>query len=496
MIWFAAADDTPGCFVFRQGYKMSARQVIAFPRASRRATANETAFLPAALEIVETPASPAGRAVAAVIMAIFCLSIIWASLSKIDIVASASGRIVPDDGTKVVQPLEAGIVRAIHVRDGQHVNAGDVLVELDPTINESDRNHAMADLISAQLEIARLKAGLADTADPLSAFSPPANATQAQVAMQREYLVKQTLEFRAKIEALDKQRDQKRAELDTIQATIGKLSAMVPLVQQRVNIRKASADKEYTSKFQYLEMLQTLVEQQQELVVQSSRSRESEASIAALEKAREQAIAEFHRTLFGQLAEADRKAEGLASDVARFQQKINAQYMTAPIEGTVQQLAIHTVGGVVKPAQVLLAVVPLDSRLEIEAMVLNRDIGFVRTGQLAEVKVDTFSFTKYGLLHGEVLSISQDAVVRDKPVDKDDDKRSGADGTSSEPKGQELNFTARVSLDRSQMQIDDRSIKLMPGMAVTVEIKTGSRSVMSYLLSPLLRYGHDSLRER
>ena len=161
-----------------------------------------------------------------------------------------------------------------------------------------------------------------------------------------------------------------------------------------------------------------------------------------------------------------------------------------------QQLAIHTVGGVVTPAQVLLAIVPLDSRLEIEAMVPNRDVGFVHPGQKAEIKVDTFNFTKYGLLQGQIVSVSRDAIVRDKPTDRSTEKNLGSNSESSEPKGQELNFAARVSLDRSQMQIDDELINLTPGMAVTVEIKTGSRSILGYLLSPLIRYGHDSLRER
>jgi hemolysin D len=448
------------------------------------------------LEIVDTPASPAGRAVALVIIAIFCVSLAWASFGKIDIVASASGKIVPSGGTKVIQPFETGIVRAIHVRDGQHVKVGDVLIELDPTINESERNHFQADLTAAQLEIARLKAALVVDGDPVAAFQPPDNAARSQVEMQRAYLIRQTAEYQAKIEALERQRDQKQAEWDTIQATIAKLTAVLPIVQQRVDIRKASSDREYTSKFQYLEMQQLLVEQQQELLVQRSHARETAASIAALAEARAQAVAEYHRTLFGQLAEAERKADGLSYDVAKAQQKINVQYLKAPIEGTVQQLAIHTVGGVVTPAQVLLAVVPLDSHLEIEAMVLNRDVGFVHPKQQAEIKIDTFNFTKYGLLRGEVLSVSQDAIVRDKPVDRASEKTPGADSTSSEPRGQELSFAARIALDRTQMQIDDEMINLTPGMAVTVEIKTGSRSVMGYLLSPLIRYGHDSLTER
>ena len=162
----------------------------------------------------------------------------------------------------------------------------------------------------------------------------------------------------------------------------------------------------------------------------------------------------------------------------------------------VQQLAIHTVGGVVTPAQALLVVVPSDSRLEIEALVPNRDIGFIHPGQPAEIKVDTFNFTRYGLLQGEVLSVSMDAIIRDRRQDRADDRALGTQNDTSEPKGQELNYSARISLDRSQMQIDDRLVNLSPGMAVTVEIKTGSRRILSYLLSPLLRYRQETMRER
>jgi len=162
----------------------------------------------------------------------------------------------------------------------------------------------------------------------------------------------------------------------------------------------------------------------------------------------------------------------------------------------VQQLAVHTLGGVVTPAQTLMVIVPSESRLEIEAMVSNRDIGFVHAGQEAEIKVDTFNFTRYGLLHGTVLSVSQDAIVRDKPQDRAGERTAVAQNDSSEPKGQELSYGARIALDRAQMQVDDRMVNLAPGMAVTAEIKTGSRTVLSYLLSPLLRYRQEVLRER
>ena len=148
------------------------------------------------------------------------------------------------------------------------------------------------------------------------------------------------------------------------------------------------------------------------------------------------------------------------------------------------------------PAQPLLVVVPRESRLEIEAMVANDDIGFVHVGQEAEIKVATFNFTRYGLLHGRVLNVSTDAITRDRRDEVTRDGSPAREKSTSEPKDQELVYAARVALDRTQMQIEGKSVPLGPGMAVTVEIKTGTRRIISYLLSPLLRYQHESLRER
>ena len=193
---------------------------------------------------------------------------------------------------------------------------------------------------------------------------------------------------------------------------------------------------------------------------------------------------------------AEQKAGGLAQDVIKAEERTKLQILTAPVDGVVQQLAVHTVGGVVTPAQALAVVVPVDSHLEIEAMVSNRDIGFVHAGQEAEIKIDTFNFTRYGLLQGRVLNVSSDAITRDKPPEKSNDKLPGAESASSEPKGQEMNYAARVSLDRTQMLVEDKLVNLSPGMAVTAEIKTGTRRIISYLLSPVLKYKQETLRER
>jgi hemolysin D len=477
--------------------KSSSAAVVAFPKSRARRDREELAFLPAALEVVETPPSPVGRAIALTIIALFCVALAWTAFGKIDIVATAPGKIVASGRTKVIQPFETGVVRAIHVRDGSEVKTGDVLIELDPTMNLAERDRSYSDLIAAQLDIARLRAALTDPENPLPHFDAPDYAPPSLVAMQRQYLLHQTNEHRAKLAALDGQKAQKEAEHATINATIAKLEATSGVLEQRVDIRSTLYDKQLGSKLAYLETLQLLVEQQKELAVQQSRAKEAEAAVAAITNTRQQTVAEFRRTLFDELNKAEAKAAGLLQDVRKAEQRTSYQRLTAPIDGVVQQLAIHTVGGVVTPAQALLVVVPVESRLEIEAMVSNRDIGFVHSGQEVEIKVDTFNFTRYGLLHGKVLTISQDAITRDKPQDAASEKaNTGVDNRSSEPKGQQLSYAARISLDHMQIQIEDKLVNLSQGMAVTCEIKTGERSVLSYLLSPLVRYKHESLRER
>ncbi len=461
----------------------------------KRRDKTELDFLPAALEIVETPASPIGRAIVYTVIALFSLAIAWACLGKVDIVASASGKIIPNGRTKVIQPFETGVVRAIHVHDGQMVKAGQVLIELDPTMNEAESRHLQSDLIAAQLDVARLQAELAE-GDPIANFEPPDQAPPYLIAIQRKFLIDQTAEQRAKLAVLDQQRAQKEAELETISATVGKLEASLPVLQDRLEIRKTLYDHSTGSKANYLELLQPFVEEQHELEVQKSKNQEARAALAAIIESRAQAEAEYRRTRFGELVEAERKASDLSQDLVKAQRRTQLQLLTAPEDGTVQQLAIHSVGGVVSPAQALLYIVPRDSQLEIEAMVLNRDIGFVRPGQDAEIKVDTFNFSRYGLLRGKVLNVSQDAIPLDKSTDNPGDNKGAKQPDSSEPASQQLVYAARVSLDQSQMQVEDKLVNLSPGMAVTVEINTGSRRIISYLLSPLIKFKQEALRER
>jgi hemolysin D len=474
----------------------SANKVVVLPQKSLRRREHELAFLPAALEITETPPSPIGRAIGLTIISLFCLALAWAFLGSVDIVATAPGKIIPTGRTKTIQPFETGVVRAIHVRDGQRVKAGDVLIELDPTMSDAERDHLRSDLMSAGLDIARLRAALQNPANPIDSFNPPQDATPNQIEMHRQFLVSQTSEQTAKLTQLDQERSQKAAEQATIAEAIAKLEATIPLLQQRVDVRKYLFEKELGSKITYLTELQDLVGQQHDVLIQKSRYREAVAALLALDEARAKTAAEYRRGLFDELAKVESKAAGLAQDLIKAEQRTKLQQLTAPVDGIVQQLAVHTVGGVVTPAQELAMVVPVDSHLEIEAMVSNLDVGFVHAGQEAEIKVDTFNFTRYGLLRGEVLNVSRDAIARDKGQEKSNDKTSSADLSGVQAAGQSLVYMARVSLDQTKMEVDDRLVNLSPGMSVMVEIKTGSRRIINYLLSPLVSYRQEVLRER
>jgi hemolysin D len=454
-------------------------------------------FLPAALEILETPASPVGRMVAATIMLFFAIAIAWAIVGHVDIIATASGKIVPTGRTKTIQPLETGIVSAIHVQDGDLVAAGQVLIELDRTVTQAERKHVAQDLVASQLDVARLVALREGFAGMPVDLTPPAAAMETDIARARSSMKAQASEQLAKLASINRQIEQKAAEFQSTTATIAKIDASLPLVEESATIRRKAMEIQYGNHIAYLEAQTKLVEQRNERMVQQRKLVEVEAARQALVQQVEQTRAGYERQVLSDLSDAQKKVDELGQDLVKAERKSSEQILRSPIEGTVQQLALHTVGGVVTPAQQLMVVVPADSKLEAEAMISNRDIGFVSAGQTAEVKIDTFNFTRYGLLLGRVVSVSQDAIVRDKPNAKAGAPKSGGSlSESSEPEGQELLYSTRIALDETQMQIEDKLVNLVPGMAVTVEIKTGTRRLIEYLMSPLLRYRHESLRDR
>jgi hemolysin D len=442
------------------------------PKAAARHR-HELEFLPAALEVTETPASPAGRAMTWLIIGVFTAAVAWAYVGKVDVVAVAQGKVVSTGRSKVVQPFETGIISAIRVHDGQAVKAGDVLIELDPTGAAADRERLLAELTAARVEAVRLEAELMP--DPAKAFAVPDAGHARLIDTQRALLVSEIAAHRAKIAGLDQEIAQKRADRVGIEASIVKLEKTIPLAKEQADARSQLASKGYFPRLIALDSLQKVIEQEQDLESLKARRLESDAAIVSLEDQRAQAEAQFAKEVLDRLADANRRIASTTQDLLKADQRRSQHTLSAPIDGVVQQLEVHTVGGVVTPAQQLMVVVPKDDALEIEAKVMNHDVGFVQPGQEAEVKIDTFQFTKYGTIPGRVISVSADSV-----------------------KDEKLGFIypARVALSRTAVDVDGRSIPLEAGMAASAEIKTDRRRVLEYLLSPILRYRHDSLRER
>jgi hemolysin D len=461
----------------------AAAKILSFPR--RAGTrGRDVEFLPAALEIIETPASPTLRWTALAISSLFVIAVVWACFGRLDIVAVAPGKVLPSGRVKVVQPFETGVVRAILVRDGQSVAAGAPLLELDPTITAADSERVARELLQAELDIARLRALI----DPEAGFLSPDGISLALVLVARRLTDAQRAEQTAKLASIDRQIEQRKAEAAGVAFTITRLQTELPLVTERASIRRTLSDKQLTSKLVTLEAEQQQISISHEIKVQTEKHTEANAALASLEREHARVEAEFARTVLTSLSEAETKAAILKQEALKLVQKTGLQTLRAPVAGRVQQLQTHTVGGVVTPAQQLMVIVPDQAKLEVEARIENKDVGFVHIGQSAEVKVEAFSFTRYGLLHGTVTDITRDAV-----------EQPAAPPTNGEappaPQASSV-YIARVSLDRTAIDTENGLTEIGPGMAVTAEIKTGRRRVIEYLLSPLSRYSHETARER
>jgi membrane fusion protein, hemolysin D len=430
-------------------------------------------FLPAVLEIQDAPPSPIGRAILWTIMLVCTAAVIWSSLGWVDIVAVSSGKIIPSGHSKTIQPFETGVVAAIHVQDGQVVRRGEVLIELDATQNRADRDRLWNEYRAALVDTARLRALVAGK----PTFEPPVQADPRYYMLQQQLLKDQLAEFSARLEAAQQLIEQRKAAIGSTRENIRRLERTVPMEAERSAAYKGLLEKQYVSKLDYLQFEQQRIDKTQELAGQKSKLRQDQAALTEAEKNHHALVSEFQQSKQAELSTTETKAASLLEEVRKAGQKADLQELASPIDGVVQQLTAHTVGGVVTPAQALLVVVPQDHPVEIEAQIENRDVGFVREGQPVEIKVETFPFTLYGTISGKVLSVSDDAVSLDKE------------------KGSFL-YASRVSMDRSTMQVEGNQVHLSPGMAVTVEIKTGQRRLIEYLLSPLVKSVRESLRER
>ncbi|AZN36124.1 HlyD family type I secretion periplasmic adaptor subunit [Iodobacter ciconiae] len=458
------------------------RQVFAAAWQSRKQqdlppkSANELAFLPAALELQENPPHPAARITLWALLAFILIAFTWACLGKIDIVAVAPGRLIVSDRSKTIQPLEAGVVKSIHVQDGQMVQAGQLLIELDGTVSGAENTKQQTNLYDAELNALRAKALLVALDNRQAPVVNHVAAGKELQSLEASRLaLSQWQELQARLSTLDSDTSRKQAERAGVQDQIARFEQTLPIIKQREKDFQDLALQNFVSKHGVLEKQQARIEAEQDLANQRHKKSELDAAIRGNAQQRIAIQAEFRRTQHDLFSQASEQARSFTQDVVKTGQLQKQTRLTAPVAGIVQQLAVHTVGGVVTPAQALLVIVPKDEAVEAEVVLENKDIGFVNAGQAAAIKIETFNYTKYGLIEGLVRNVSFDAVP---------DEKLG------------LIYQARIKLHKNKMNVDGKWLKLAPGMAVTVEIKTGQRRIIEYFLSPLMAHVSESVRER
>jgi HlyD family secretion protein/hemolysin D len=455
----------------------------------------ERAFLPAALEVVETPPNPLGRRLLWGVSLAVLAALGWATVGEVDIVAVAPGKIVSHARTVVVQPVETATIDAVLVRDGQTVAAGTALVELDKTAARAERDHAETDLVAARLDEARLSAFLDGTSSVDFAQVPA--ASPADRARAEAQLVAQHAAHSAQIAGLDEERRQRLAERTSLEQTRAKLTRTLPLVEQLAQIHGAAAALGNSSIPVKLQSQQQLIDARAELEITGSKLASIDAAIAGIERRREAAVAQSRVDAMNERARAVDRIRAASESLAKASRRLHLSTLRAPMDGTVQQLRPAGVGTVVTPAQQLLSIVPTDSGIAVEAVLENRDVGFVQAGQSVELKIDAFPFTRYGLMRGRVVSVDRDAEAAPADASTRAGSERDADRTGWVEASDRLRYSVHITLDDPEsFRVDGRPAVLLPGMAVKAEIATGHRRLIDYVLSPLREIGHDALRER
>ena len=435
-------------------------------------SAEESEFLPAVLEITETPVSPTWHYVIWTIVAFIGIAFLWAVFGQVDEVAVAPGKLIPTGYVKTLQAEDKGIVKAIHVREGDRVKAGQVLIDLDPTVSGADFDRIRKEVAYYTLSVERLIAERERL--PFVPTRLPGTRDEDVEYQQRLYRAGMA-QYQTRLAQADAAVEQSRSAIQVGRSTLIKFESMLKIAQEKEDIVLVLVKQEAVSKFLLLDHQSRRIELEQSVYAQRNDIQRMEAALNQQLETRSNVVAEREKELTTQLVESRRQLSTWQEDAKKAEQKTQLARITAPVDGRVHQLAVHTVGAVVTPAQPLLVVVPDGVGMEAEVWVANKDIGFVQLEQQVELKVETFNFQKFGTVAGTVTEISPDAIE-----DKD--------------KGRVYRVVVR--LQRSEVDVGGRLAPLSPGMTVMGEIKIRQKRIIEFFLDPFKKYQSEGLRER
>lgn len=409
---------------------------------------DEAEFLPAALSLQEKPVSPTLRNVAKVLILLLSVTIIWSILGKIDIIVNGMGKVIPSERTKVISSADVAILKTLYVKDGQNVKKGDLLMELDTSAFDAEYNKANDIVISSKLQIAHAHALL----DAINKSRPPLLDTIPSIPTEK---------WEAERANLDAQYRELTARIKSFDDGINHYESLLQIAIQQAQDYKELSDNHDVALHDWQEKEKLKIE---------TKNRLMDAKNQKLTL-----ISETKKSCYDTIIEATKALNASNEDAYRSSEHSKSLKLTSPVNGTVQQLSVYTLGAAVPATQPLMEIVPDKDRIEIEAFVENKDIGFLEPNQNVIVKIDTFDYTKYGTIPGKIITISRDAI---------EDQQRG------------LIYSVKVLLDKTSLSVNGKKVQLSPGMSARIEIKTGTRRIIEYFLSPLLQHQHESLHER
>jgi hemolysin D len=443
-------------------------------------------FAPGLLAIQESPPGRMPRAVMYTVATLLALLLVWAAIGHLDIVASAEGKLVPETYLKLVQPADAGIVKEILVREGERVNAGQVLLRLDAQDAQADAARLGTDLALRSLQLRRIDAEL--TGHPLRRLPNDPPDLYRQVEEQYRERHQTYLDSLGQVE---EQLRKAQRDYESGTAVLNKLQQTNPILRSQSDAYSGLGDEGYVPKVTVSDKQRAYIENQQDLVAQASTVEGLSAAVSGAEQQVRQVRSKYRSDLENERVDANGEYQKLQQDLAKQTHRSNLLELKAPQDGIVKDLATHTVGTVVSTGTVLLSIVPEQEPLVAEVLIRNDDVGFVRTHQKVKIKLAAYPFQKYGLLDGQILQVWPDA--------SDANSSNGQSGHSSDatvPPESVTGFKALVSLDRQTLTAAGESLTLVAGMQVIAEIREGRRTVLQYLLSPIQGALHDGGRER
>ena len=458
-------------------------------------------FLPAALEILQTPPAPFHTLFLLVICAFMATALVWSYFSRIDIIATAQGKIQPTGRVKLVQPTETGKVVALNANNGLHVRAGDVLVELEAGEAMAEERAISSEYEAALAEIARRKVAMDVGRLHQLGATPTVIWTGAiptsMKTRETRVLVADITQLDASVTSLLAQIKQKDAERDRLTETVAAQSQLIGVLAERVQMRDTLVTRGAGSKADLIDALETLDTEKTTLATQTGQKKESEANIEVLEDEVRKVFDTFVADNGQKLEDAERRADDAEQKLIKAHVHTAHMTLKSPIDGTIQALSVTTVGQVVTTGEELMRIVPDGSGLEIECYLPNKDAGFVRVGQAAVMKLEAFPFTRYGTMNATVTAVADDAIpeadaslIEGNPAKSNKSMFDGAERT------QNLVFPVTLKPQGSKMKVDGLEVPLSSGMAVSVEVRTGSRRILEYVFSPLVEVASRALTER